>query len=159
MIENNKNENVTTVRKKLRLNGFDYSLPYYYYFTICTDQKKHLFGSINNLNTYGKIAEAELLNIPSHFSSAIIDTYVIMPNHIHAIIGIKDDSHGENVSLINIICQYKSCVSKKIHLINSHVKVWQKSYYDTIIINEKAYLEMKYYIEQNPVNWNNGIYD
>jgi len=34
-------------RKSTRLTGYDYSKPGYYYITICSFEKKHLFGKIN----------------------------------------------------------------------------------------------------------------
>ena len=73
-------------RKLPRLQSFDYSSQNYYHITVCTCGKKHLFGTIGELNVFGKIAQQELINIPSHFRGVTIDKFVIMPNHIHAII-------------------------------------------------------------------------
>lgn len=35
-------------RKATRLNGYDYSNPGAYFVTLCTHEKKHLFGEIKN---------------------------------------------------------------------------------------------------------------
>ena len=32
-------------------------------------------------------------------------------------------------------------------------RFWQKRYWDVIIFDEKAYLNIKNYIEDNPINW------
>ena len=46
-------------RKKTRLSGYDYTKEAYYYVTLCTHRKMHLFGDVNNLNIFGKLAEDE----------------------------------------------------------------------------------------------------
>ena len=78
-------------RKLPRLDGFDYSSENYYFITICTKNKVCLFGEPDRLNTFGRIAETELLDIPAHYDGIAVDRYVIMPNHIHAVISIGCD--------------------------------------------------------------------
>src|SRR5665647_2001331 len=73
-------------RKSPRLHGYDYSNQNYYFITMCTHEKMHLFGDVNALNECGKIAETELLEIQHHHDGVEIDKYVIMPNHVHAIV-------------------------------------------------------------------------
>ena len=74
-----------------------------------------------------------------------IDKYVIMPNHIHLIIIIDRES---NLSISNIIKKYKEWITKEIGK-----SIWQKSYYDHIIRNEKDYLRIWKYIEENIIKW------
>ena len=91
----------------------------------------------------------------------IIDEYVIMPNHVHAIIIIGCD--GKTCSetersrpfptLSTIVGLYKSGVSKRIHIINKEIEVWQKHYYDHIIRNRNDYSEIWKYIDNNPIKW------
>lgn len=77
-------------RRSIRLKGYDYSQPGAYFVTIVTHQRQCLFGEIVNnemiLNDYGKIAAQCWNDIPKHFPNAILDEFVIMPNHIHGII-------------------------------------------------------------------------
>ncbi|MEG2571087.1 MAG: transposase, partial [Clostridia bacterium] len=77
----------------------------------------------------------------NHFEGVRIDKYVIMPNHVHAIIVI---GCGDNVGL------YKSGVSKRIHEIRPNIIIWQKSFNDRIIRNEQGYHEAWKYIDENP---------
>ena len=84
-------------RKNLRLQSFDYSSAKYYFVTICTKNCARLFGQIvgngldrsaaMELSSLGKTAEKMLLEVPVHFTSTALDAYVIMPNHIHCILG------------------------------------------------------------------------
>jgi REP element-mobilizing transposase RayT len=66
-----------------------------YFVTICTANWNHFFGKIipdNNsvasmqLYPAGKIAEQLWLEIPSHFPFVRLDSFVVMPNHIHGIL-------------------------------------------------------------------------
>ena len=157
-------------RKPTRLPNYDYSNQNYYFITICTHNKLKLFGEIDcemvktisyvsavNLNLYGEIVKSELLNITNHFDNIYIDKYVIMPDHIHAIIviGCVDEIDGSRTfpTLSTIIGLYKSGVSKRIHEIEPNIKIWQKSFYDKIIRNGKGYLAICKYLEENPLKW------
>ena len=81
-------------RKSTRLQNYDYSQAGYYFITICTQHNQKLFGEIKNgkmvLNSYGKVAENWLNEIPKKYNHTEIDCYVIMPNHIHFILKIDD---------------------------------------------------------------------
>jgi len=78
-------------RRSIRLKDCDYSSDLLFFVTICAFDKKCIFGKISNneinLSNIGKIAEQCLLDIPKHFPDTIIGEYVIMPNHIHFILG------------------------------------------------------------------------
>lgn len=71
------------------MKSFDYSSDGYYFVTLCTHNKELLFGKVDQLNELGRIAESELLLIPSRFEFVNIERYVIMPNHIHVIFAVK----------------------------------------------------------------------
>ncbi len=82
-----------------RILDKDYATPGKYFVTICTGNRKLLFGKVvlekTNLNQVGKIAEIFWQNIPVHFRNIKLWEYVIMPNHIHGIIEIMDDYFDE----------------------------------------------------------------
>ncbi len=146
-------------RKATRIPGYDYATPNYYFVTICTHQKQCIFGSVGQLNGYGQIAQELLLDIPKYYSNVIIDKYVIMPNHIHAIIVLQEQPQEQEKSLSIIISQYKSAVSKKLKTALPGRIIWQKSFYDRIIRNEQGYREAWLYIDENPLRWylNRGL--
>jgi REP element-mobilizing transposase RayT len=83
----NKYRNETT-----RLNFWDYGEAGWYYVTIVTKHRKKLFGKIINgemkLNDAGQNAFDCWMQIPIHFPHAMLDEFVIMPNHVHGIIVI-----------------------------------------------------------------------
>ena len=82
-------------KKSIRLTGYDYSLPGYYFVTICTHEMGYFFGEcadgVMKLNKFGEIVGNELLKTPQIRPGILLDAFAIMPNHIHAIIAITDD--------------------------------------------------------------------
>ncbi len=77
-------------RRSTRLKEYDYSQPGYYFVTICTQKKQSLFGEISNnsmkLNELGKMVEAIWKQLPDRFPTIQLDEFVMMPNHMHAVI-------------------------------------------------------------------------
>ena len=102
------------------------------------------------LNEFGKIAEKNLEKIQKMYDTIKIDKYVIMPNHIHLILVIDK---GNNLSISNIIKKYKEWITKE-----SGKSVWQKSFHDHIIRNEKDYLRIWEYIDENVLRWSLDMY-
>jgi len=153
-----------------RLPGWDYLSSGYYFVTICTYKKKEYFGEIvngkMNLSEIGKVTENELLKTEQIRQNVKMDEYVIMPNHVHAIIVIFNHVSVEthcNASLHNtfgpqsnnlasIIRGYKSSIKRYTNK-NNILFNWQPRFYDHIIRTEKSYLEIKQYIRNNPRNW------
>ncbi len=81
-------------RKHIRLRNFDYSSQARYFITICTKNRRHTLGEIKDgimhLSAIGKQAELYWNEIPEHFPHIELGEFIIMPNHIHGIIGIVD---------------------------------------------------------------------
>ena len=134
-------------RKQIRIPQFDYSSNNYYYVTICTSSKAHLFGMGNKLTPHGKIAEKYLLKIPEIF---------IMPNHIHAILVFERSEAARMYAcptLGTVIGNYKAAVTREIHSYLPGFTVWQKRYYDHVIRNAHDYENIWTYIDDNPFKW------
>ena len=79
-------------RQAIRLRAYDYSAIGSYFVTICTQERECYLGNIDSgemiLSLSGKIARDCISGIPVHFKNVLLDEFVIMPNHIHAIITI-----------------------------------------------------------------------
>ena len=87
-------------RRSIRLYEADYSVPGFYFITICAQNRECLFGAVVDgevrLTELGEVAKQCWEGISSHFLDAVIDEYVIMPNHIHGVIEIVDRVGAEN---------------------------------------------------------------
>ncbi|MCF6153948.1 MAG: transposase [Candidatus Brocadia sp.] len=82
-------------RRSLRLKEYDYSRNGAYFITVRSYDKKCIFGNILiesvELTRLGKIVNDFWYEIPNHFKNVQLDTFIVMPNHIHGIIIINDD--------------------------------------------------------------------
>ena len=141
-------------RKSPRLKYYDYSLPNYYFVTICTFDRVCIFGKPDRLSQRGVVAEAVLREIESHFSSVRVDKYVVMPNHVHMILVLENS----NAELTQIVGQYKSSVTREIRKTYPQSQVWQTSFHDHVIRNQKDYERIWSYIEANPQNWDKDCF-
>ena len=157
------------IRKPTRLKNYDYSSEGAYFITICTHNRKNLFSNIVGqglapaeiqLSAFGKIANEEITDIEKRYKNIKFDKYVIMPNHIHAIIIIKNKSAGASPcpTLSDIICTFKSFTARKCHILNPKQKIWQRSFHDHIIRGEQDYLKIWNYIDTNPQKWQDDCF-
>lgn len=79
-------------RRSIRLVNADYSVPGWFFVTICTAKHENIFGEVVGgqmvLNEYGMMAKKCWVDIPQHYQNVIIDEFIIMPNHVHGVIKI-----------------------------------------------------------------------
>jgi REP element-mobilizing transposase RayT len=160
-----------------RLTGWDYSSPGYYFVTICTQQLQPFFGEVVggviHLSSVGEIAQKFWEEIPKHNQHTQLGESVIMPNHVHGIIIIQDQSDNQVVetlhatslqnrmseiapkvgSLSTIIRSYKSAVTRSARKCGYSNFAWQSRFYDHIIRDEKSLQEIREYIRNNPLQW------
>lgn len=149
-------------RKNIRLNDYNYSSNGAYFITICTKNKENLLWKNVGANCVrpldqlplskiGIVIENEIYKLNTVYENIKVDKYQIMPNHIHLIIFIYEDSNGRTQfapTISRIIKQFKGSITKQIGL-----SIWQKSFYDRIIRNEKEYQSVWNYIHNNPLKY------
>jgi len=148
--------------KSVRLKGYDYSQNGMYFITICTKDRKEFFGEIVNgemkLNEIGETVKKEWLQTPIIRPNIFLDEWIVMPNHIHGIIEIKNVETprwgvSKPDSLGSIINQIKSICTKKIWKSGYPDFAWQSRFYDHIIRNDESLNKIKEYIRINPQKW------
>lgn len=146
---------ILPIRKKLRLNNYDYSQENMYFITICVKDRLELLGKIDEDNNIyltkaGDITKQEISRLKEIYKNIIIDEYIVMPNHLHILILIN---YKNGTSISKIIKHLKTNISRNIKY-----SIWQKSFYEHIIRNEKEYLKIKEYIKNNVINWSKDKY-
>ena len=88
-----------------------------------------------------------------------LETWIVMPNHIHAIIEIVEtprrgvSTTWKSGTLGAIINQYKSVCTKRIRALDYIDFAWQPRFYDHIIWNKKELENIHAYILGNPTQW------
>lgn len=88
----------------IRLTNWDYRSPGWYFITICTNQRwTQPFGYIQNefvcVSDIGAVAHQYWQDIPNHFPNVSLDTFVVMPDHVHGIIHILPKIMNQNGSV------------------------------------------------------------
>ncbi|WP_457654477.1 transposase [Rhodocaloribacter sp.] len=77
-------------RRSIRLKGYDYRKEGAYFVTICVEGHVCRFGTIQSgrmrLSAEGRVARDCWLALPDHFDRAVLDAFVVMPNHVHGIV-------------------------------------------------------------------------
>ncbi len=161
-------------RRSIRVKGYDYSKPGWYYVTVCTNDRKFLFGEVvreqMRTSKLGDIAGECWNEIPKHFPRAALDVSIVMPNHLHGIIILSEDllavqaRHGvprreprpgvfaQPVagSLGVIVAQFKQAVTRRANLPE---RIWHRNYYEHIISNDRELDRIREYICTNPLRW------
>jgi REP element-mobilizing transposase RayT len=158
-----------------RLRGWDYRNAGYYFVTICTHQREHFFGKVMgrsmDLSPLGEIAAQFWAEIPSHHSGIELDEWIVMPNHVHGIVVIREhavvsagtlhpvgtlratslpDANAKMSeispkagSLSVVIRSYKSAVTRWAGLNGYKDFAWQPRFYDHIVRDETSLHNMQ----------------
>ena len=154
------------IRKLPRLPRYDYSQNGVYFVTICSENRKQIFGDIfanvppiMELNPLGLTLQNAIKEIPSHHKDVQILKHVIMPSHVHLLLEINSvDLISTSTNLSRIVKGFKAYVSRTARGIGVEGKVWQKSFHDHIIRDEID-LETHYeYIISNIDQWHEDEY-
>jgi len=105
-------------RKSIRLKEYDYRREGLYFITICTKNRRNLFGQVvsgeMNLNEIGDIVKEEIMKSNSLYENIRIENYVVMPNHIHFIIEIAEQGVTSNARTGNNYYSKISPLSKTV---------------------------------------------
>lgn len=165
-----KNE---VARKPMRLPGFDYSAAGWYFITICSQGRRCLFGAVRDgsvlLSRAGAVVRDEWLRSLDLRPGLAFDQWVIMPNHLHAIVVLQAaDNDGpvtrahscaplqrRSRSLSSFVAQFKASVTKRVRLerLPGYRQVWQRGYHDHIVRSQRALDALREYIQYNPLKW------
>ena len=107
------------------------------------------------------------LRTPIIRPNVALNEWVIMPNHIHGIINIKEsivETHSsasarglfgpQRMNLGSIVRGFKSSSTKQIHLEGFLSFGWQPNYYEHIIRDGADLDRIREYIIENPLAWN-----
>lgn len=150
-------------RKSTRLKDYDYSSEGAYFITICTHNKQKILcdivggGALDapkiKLSTIGGIVEKYILS-SNNIPEISVEKYVIMPNHIHLILLVKNNiGTSKAPSPTNNIISHSISTLKRFVNRDVGENIFQRSFHDHIIRGENDYLKIWNYIDTNPQKW------
>ncbi len=167
--------------KSIRLPDFDYRTARWYFVTICTAGRERLFGTVTGgemqLDDYGRIV-AEEWERSRHLRPGLwLDAFIIMPDHMHALIGLFCNEAEEGRahscaalqsdqplrgsrdraprSLSSFIAQFKASATRRINEARETPKrlVWQPRFFEHIVREYEKLDLARHYIRENPRRW------
>lgn len=159
-------------RRSIRLAGRDYAAVGSYFVTICTYSRELLFGEIIDgcvrLNPLGTIVAQEWVKTRRVRPNVEIDAWVVMPNHLHGIIVIRDAQRGHqpdgaspfqspSQTIGAIVRGVKAAVTRQVNDMRDTpgVTVWQRNYHEHIVRDQRELDRIRDYIATNPLRWGN----
>ncbi|MBE6606981.1 MAG: transposase [Ruminococcaceae bacterium] len=151
-------------RKVIRLKNFDYSRRGAYFITICTKDRRNILSTVvgegsplPRLSCYGKIVDVWIQKISEKYREIFVDSYIIMPNHIHLLLSVSNDGgRGDPSPTVNAAMGWlKYQVTKELNKMRGTAgeKIFQRSFFDHIVRNRDDYNEIYKYISENPIRW------
>ncbi|MBZ5546212.1 MAG: transposase [Acidobacteriia bacterium] len=164
-------------RRSIRLKGYDYARPGWYFVTVCVQDTQHLLGEVvdgeMNLNEAGQIVRRAWRNLPSRFPSVLLDEHVVMPNHFHGIIhivgaGLAPPREGDASiaptakvtasrapTLVDTVRVFKSTAARAVNVLLQRQgrRLWQRDYFEHIIRSDRELEIIREYIRTNPQRW------
>ena len=169
-----------------RLPGHDYASAGWYHVVICTQDRACVLGRVRGgimgLSRAGCVVAQEWQKTPRIRPYVRLDAWMVMPNHMHGIIGItteaparpsvetarravstpEDAAHSARLqahSLGAIIGQFKSVCTKRIRRTGLLPDfAWQPRFYDRVIRNERERWATRRYVLNNPLTWRRDPY-
>ena len=153
-------------RKSTRLKNFDYSSSGAYFITICTKNRRRNLSRIVGVDALGDPQNVELLphgmvadkyikQMNGFYENITVDQYVIMPNHIHLILAVREGGSPrtstptkQTTSVSHFVSTFKRFCNKEYGR-----NIWQRGFYDHIIRGREDYEEIVKYIYENPIRW------
>ncbi len=179
-------------RRSIRLKDYDYSQAGLYFVTICVHNRECLFGEIADghisLSNIGTIADLLWFEIKNHAPNVELCEFVVMPNHIHGIIEIKDlpsvgalhatplhATHPQPDEPCKQKNEYMAAISPKAGTLSTIIRsyksavsrhahrlgyifAWQRSFHEHIIRDNNDHARIAEYIKNNPDMWTDDCF-
>jgi len=148
-------------RKRQRLSGYDYRLANMYFVTFRTYGSAELLGTVTDngveLSESGRMVDDYIGALPERFPRVQLAEWIVMPDHVHILLGLMPGDGSSLTSLSDVIHWLKTETT------NAYIrgvkasgwepfdrKVWQTSFHDRIVRDEDEFLAIRGYIRANP---------
>jgi REP element-mobilizing transposase RayT len=136
-----------------RMYVHDYTRVGFYMITILTAGRRRLFGecadNLVQLSDAGEIVKRRWKDIPAHRPAIETNTLVVMPDHVHGIVYVKEPLPK---SVGQTIRGFKSGATSELrkHFMDPALEIWEEGYHDRVIMNSDTLRAERHYIHDNP---------
>lgn len=147
-----------------------YLPPGYYLLTLRVYNEEFVFGEIPKdtmiLNKNGSIVEKYWKQLSERFPGVQVDTYIIMPNHLHGIVNIgtaraqdytyydEDDSRPKNSFISEMMTWFKIVTTREINPSRfTDEPLWKSEIWEHPITDAIALKHIRAHIKRNPLRW------
>ena len=172
-----KRDHARRKRPSLRWRHWDYARPGAYFVTICVAERRCILGRVIDEDfmpdALGLIVDETWSLLPEYHSRLELGPFVVMPNHVHGVIGLleddprparagrgptptdPDETLSPRPTLPQIVRSFKSLSARRINLRRGTTgqPVWQRGYHDRVIRSEREFNAIAKYVEANPARW------
>jgi hypothetical protein len=149
------------------MRSFDYASGGTFFITICTYQKRCIFGDVADgamqLSDIGRIADAQWRITAAIRTGVVLDEFGVMPNHVHAVVFVPPSPKHDGGaaprraprSLASLVGGYKSAVTSAVRrmLGDPAFEVWQPRFYEHGIRTQPGLERARRYVRENPARW------
>ena len=150
-------------RPQLRHTNIDYSHGTFFV-TVQAAFNKTIFGAVvgtkSELNVLGEAVAESLRTLGDRYPGTEVIEFVVMPNHLHAILRIaqRQDNHEHQLGFV--IGRFKSWITKVYRdlraagrAVNVGTTPWQRDYWERLVTSEEKLQAYRRYIQLNPAKW------
>ena len=154
-------------RKTVRHPHADYNGRGAFFLTVCTQNRRPILSRIvgtgvpdgphTELLPYGKVAEKYIQQLHNFYNDVSVESYVIMPNHIHLLLFVRPNDDGpsgtpvptpQNTRIARFVSTFKRFCNKEYG-----ENIWQTRSFDHVIRDRRDFDEHLRYIYENPAQW------
>ena len=136
-----------------RLKTWDYSNPGRYFITICCSDKKNVFN-----DEHLRQNAINIFKFNSEENNIKVNGIVVAVDHIHVIVELNE---GSSLNLSQYLGKVKVRITqylRKSENIKEDEQVWQRSFYDHVIRDERDFIEKAKYVENHPIKEEGNIF-
>ncbi len=154
-------------RKAQRSKSWDYSNNGIYFVTFCTAEKRKTLGKVCplsqksqegykvTLTPLGHMCETSIEDALTHFEHISVIDHIVMPNHVHMLIEVKTNNTRQLSSFVGMVKRLSSMMA---HRAGFAGQLWQRSFHDHIVRDERDLTRIREYIQDNPRKWEEDRY-
>ena len=150
-------------RPQLRNSRINYRFGRFFV-TFQVFQNKSELGAIVGeecvLNALGEAVKKLIETLHDFNPEVHVDSFVVMPNHVHIVLKIDDRPTNDEHHLGKIMRKLKSLAAREYRLLKERgqardigTHLWQENYWEKIVTSQEQLEAIRRYVEENPKRW------